>query len=73
MPTTKQLTIENVNLDNPQETDAFFEQVISAGIKRVRADVAALQAGGLMDHNGKLLPSELPPDMREGAERDFGG
>lgn len=73
MPRTKRLTLEDVDFDDDAEMDAFFEQVIASGLERVRADVAELQAMGLMDSEGKLLNSELPPDMREGSDRDFGG
>jgi len=73
VPRTKRLTLEDVDFDDDAEMDAFFEQVIASGLERVRADVAELQAMGLMDSEGKLLNSELPPDMREGSDRDFGG
>jgi hypothetical protein len=42
------------------------------GVRRVRAEGAELRARGLMDADGKLLVTVLPPDMREGYERDFG-
>ena len=73
MPTTKLLTLETVDFGNPAEVDAFLEQVMTAGIARVRAETAELKARGLMDENGKLLNTELPADMREGSDRDFGG
>jgi hypothetical protein len=73
MPTTKRLTIETVNLDDPEEFQTFMDQVISAGMERVRAEVAELQRRGILDEKGNLLIQELPPDMREGADRDFGG
>lgn len=73
MATTKHLTGENVNLDDEREIDEFDEQVIAAGMARVRAQTAELRARGLMDEQGNLLVRELPPDMREGSDRDFGG
>jgi len=36
MPTTKRLTIENVNLDDDRELDAFDDQAINAGLERAR-------------------------------------
>jgi hypothetical protein len=42
-------------------------------MKRVRSDIAELRARGLMDENGKLLHTEMPSDMRNDDERDFGG
>jgi hypothetical protein len=37
MPVAKRLTIENVNLDDDREMDEFDEQVMAAGLERVRA------------------------------------
>jgi hypothetical protein len=73
MPITKRLTIENVNLDDERELDAFDDQVISAGLERVRAEGDELRRRGVLDAEGNLLTKELPADTREGADRDFGG
>ena len=73
MPTAKQLTIETVNLDDDREVDEFDRQVIAAGMERVRAEIKELQQKGLLDAQGKPVLKELPRDMQEGAERDFGG
>ena len=72
MATTKRLTIENVELDNATELDAFFHRVIGEGMITVRANIAKLQAEGIMDSQGNLVSKELPADMREGSPRDFG-
>jgi hypothetical protein len=73
MPIAKRLTIESVNLDDEREVDAFDDQVITAGMERVRAEGDELRRRGLLDAPGNLLVKELPADMREGSERDFGG
>jgi pyruvate/2-oxoglutarate dehydrogenase complex dihydrolipoamide dehydrogenase (E3) component len=73
MPTAKRLTIETVNLDDEREVDEFDRQVIAAGMERVRAEIQELQQKGLLDRHGKPMLKELPRDMREGADRDFGG
>jgi hypothetical protein len=73
MPIAKRLTIENVNLDDEREMDEFDNQVIAAGMERVRAEGDELRRRGLLDAEGNLLVKELPPDMRETSERDFGG
>jgi hypothetical protein len=69
----KRLTLETVDFNDRAEVDAFLEQVISAGMVRVHAEIAELQARGLMDSEGKLLPGELPDDMRPGSGCDCGG
>jgi hypothetical protein len=73
MPAAKHLTLESVNFDDRNEVDAFLGQVMAEGIRRVRAEGAELRDRGLMDADGKLLVTQLPPDMQEGSERDFGG
>jgi hypothetical protein len=73
MPVTKRLTIETENLDDEDEMDEFWDQVMAAGMEKVRAESAELIRRGLMDEEGHILTTELPPDMRPGSERDFGG
>jgi hypothetical protein len=73
MPITKRLTIENVNLDDERELDALDDQMITAGLERVRAEGDELRRRGILDSEGKLLVKDLPADMKEGADRDFGG
>ena len=73
MPVTKRLTIENVNLDDDAELNAFDDQVITAGLERVRAEGDELRRRGILDAQGNVLLKELPADMKEGADRDFGG
>ena len=73
MAIAKRLTIDNVNLDNEGEMDGFVDQVLTAGIERVRAEGDELRRRGLLDGQGNLLLNELPADMLEDSERDFGG
>ncbi len=73
MPAAKHLTLETVDFENHKEVETFLGQVMAEGMRRVRAEGAELRAKGLMDADGKTLVTDLPPDMREGSERDFGG
>ena len=73
MLATKRLTLETVDFKDHDEVDAFFDQIIAAGMVRVGTEMAELQAKGLMDSDGKLVPDELPPDMRPDSGLDFGG
>ncbi len=73
MPVTKRLTIEDVNLDDERELDTLDDQAITAGLERVRAEGDELRRKGILDSEGNLLAKDLPPDMQEGADRDFGG
>jgi len=73
MAVTTRLTLETVDFSNREEVHAFLDQIMRAGMVTVRENVAKLQAMGLLDSEGNSLSDELPPDMQEGAERDFGG
>jgi hypothetical protein len=44
----------------------------SAG-ERVKAAAEELERLGIADRNGKRIRKDLTKDMREGADRDFGG
>jgi hypothetical protein len=55
MLSTKRLTIDHVNLDDQLEMDAFDDQVIAAGMERVRAESDELRRRGLLDEHGNLL------------------
>lgn len=73
MPITKRLTIDNVNLDDDDELDAFDDQIITAGLARVKAEGDELRRRGILDSEGHVILKELPADMQPGADRDFGG
>ena len=73
MPVTKRLTIENVNLDDERGMDASRGPDVCCWIGRVKAEDDELRRKGLLDSQGNLLGKELPADMQEGADRDFGG
>ncbi len=73
MSITKRLTIENVDLDDEREMDAFMEQMFADGLERVRAEGDELRRKGLLDEQGNMVIKELPANMKEGSERDFGG
>ena len=51
------------------KTDPYLQ---GAG-ERVRAAAEELERLGIADKNGKRLRTDLPRDMREEADRDFGG
>lgn len=70
---TKRITLETLNSNNPGEFDAFLEQVMAEGMKQVLAVTAELQAMGVIDAEGHFLTDELPDDMKEESEKDFGG
>ena len=44
-----------------------------AAVERVKAAVRELQEKGIIDAQGRRVRQNLPPDMQEDADRDFGG
>jgi len=50
-----------------------LKRVIAAGRFQLDHELARLHALGIIDEQGNLMKTELPPDMRPDAERDFGG
>ena len=73
MLATKPITLETLDSSDKEQLDAWFEQIITAGMEKVRAETADLQARGLMDSEGNIISKELPPDMRPDSGLDFGG
>lgn len=73
MPVAKRLTIESVDLDDDSEMDALVDQMFTVGLARVKAEGDELRRRGLLSRQGNLLVKELPADMKDGADRDFGG
>jgi len=53
--------------------DALVAQMSTAGLTRVKAEGDELRRKGILDAEGNLAAKELPPDVQEGANRDFGG
>ena len=44
-----------------------------AAVERGRAAVRKLQEQGIIDSQGRRIRTDLPADMQEGKDRDFGG
>ncbi len=44
-----------------------------AAVERIKAAVHELQEKGIVDPQGHRLQKDLPADMQEDADRDFGG
>lgn len=46
---------------------------LAAADTRAKTAAQELEALGITDNRGKRLRTDLPEEMREGADRDFGG
>jgi len=45
----------------------------AAAVERGRVAVHKLQEQGIIDSHGRRIRTDLPVDMQEGKDRDFGG
>lgn len=69
----KPIGIDAVDVENPAEFERFMKKVIAEGDKRLHAQVREAIRLGIIDERGNLLKHDLPEDMREDSECDFGG
>lgn len=69
----KLVGIDAVDVENPAEFERFMKKVLAEGEKRLHAQVQEAIRMGIIDEKGNLLKHELPEDMREDSECDFGG
>ena len=56
-----------------ESVDAGIARVLGGAAERIHADVIELRRRGLIDAEGRRISTELPDDMKPGAQRDFGG
>ncbi len=70
---SKRVTIEDVDVDNQEDLDAFDASIFAEGNRRIRVEMDECIRLGIVDAKSKLLKRELPEDMREDAGTDFGG
>jgi hypothetical protein len=61
-------TLHTSKLQRPK-TDPHLQ----SAAERTKAAAEELERLGIADREGKRIRTDLPGDMREGADRDFGG
>ena len=49
------------------------EPLLESAAERIHAAVRELKELGIVDEKGNRVRTDLPEDMKEGADRDFGG
>lgn len=59
--------------EEPKLRKAKVDPHLQSAGERVKAAAEELERLGIADRNGKRIRKDLPKDMREGADRDFGG
>jgi len=64
----KTIPIQKVKQQKPTEDPHH-----AAAVERGKAAVRKLQEQGIIDSQGRRIRTDLPADMQEGKDRDFGG
>jgi hypothetical protein len=64
---------DSERVNDEREMNALVDQMFATGLARVKAEGDDLRRKGILDPEANLLVKELPADMKEGADRDFGG
>ena len=67
----KDLTWATVNLGDEEEVARFEELELRRAGERIKKAVDELQNLGIIDEQGELMNSELPPDMEPDSKCDL--
>jgi len=57
----------------PKLSKLKFDPYLEAAGKRAKAAAEELERLGIADSQGRRIRKDLPEDMPEGSDRDFGG
>jgi hypothetical protein len=68
----ERLTLDSIDVESDEELDALMAQVLAEGDKIYAAQYQEALRLGIIDEKGRLLKTELPEDMRDDSETDFG-
>ena len=69
----KEVTWATVNLDDDAQVKALEDKLLDEAKEDLHRELRRLQDLGIIDEHGKRQSKELPPDMQEGSDKDFGG
>jgi acyl-CoA reductase-like NAD-dependent aldehyde dehydrogenase len=60
-------------IDTPKLPQPKVDPHLQSAGERVKAAAEELERLGIADSEGKRIRTDLPKDMQDGADRDFGG
>ena len=69
MKVMKSPTRFKIDTSRPRMEDPYYP----AACENVKEAFRKLREAGIVDAEGRRIRKDLPPDMQEGKERDFGG
>jgi hypothetical protein len=65
--------VKTVPISAPRNQKPTKDPHHATAVQRGRAAVRKLQDQGIIDSQGRRIRKDLPSDMQEGQDRDFGG
>jgi hypothetical protein len=65
--------VKTIPLPKARNRKSMKDPHHAAAVERGKAAVGKLQQQGIIDSQGRRIRTDLPPDMQEGKDRDFGG
>ncbi len=68
MEAVKTIPVPRTRDQKPKEDPHY-----PAAVKRAKEAARRLQEAGIIDAKGRRIRKDVPPDMQEGKDRDFGG
>ena len=66
-------SVKTVSIPRHKDQAPKQDPYYPAAVQRTREEVRRLRRAGVIDSEGRRIRQDLPPDMREGHDRDFGG
>jgi hypothetical protein len=66
-------TVKTVPNPRPRSRKLKEDPHYPAAVERAKEAARRLQEAGIIDAEGRRIRKDLPPDMREEEDRDFGG
>jgi len=54
---------DDLDLDRPEDEDEWERRVMALAAERIAAERARLEGLGIIDSNGNLVSTAMPPDM----------
>jgi hypothetical protein len=67
------MNVKTIPLPKAKNQKSVADPHHAAAVKRGKAAVRKLQEQGIIDSQGHRIRTDLPADMQEGKDRDFGG
>ncbi len=65
--------VRTISLSQARDQNRVEDSHHAAAVRRGKAAVENLQKRGILDNKGRRIRTDLPADMQEAKDRNFGG